>query len=269
MTHLSKIAILLTLTLFATACSSDSSPNKSDADHDIGHDTSQPDADAEQDTAQPDVKDNEDEEDPNCHHDCWSGYNCKDGKVYQGTGSPLPCSEANEQFIQTCNAGYLVGTCEAGCVENIEFPHQIENPDNSEDPWKVLCNESLPTECTVTLELSDSLITIPTTWPTPLAANSRPLICWETPQDATLPADENGWQVVVQREDKVVENPDSNEWLTTLLPVETRQIHYGNCDLQPTNCTTANNLTPGKYFIHILEPNNPTGLAASLVVTVE
>ncbi len=144
-----------------------------------------------------------------------------------------------------------------------------ENNDTKDEEIDSNVPDDLPKECTVTLEISDSFLTIPTTWPTPITANTRPLICWETPQGVSLPATENGWELVVQREDKASEDLESSEWRTTLLPIETRQIHYGNCDLQPTNCTTAADLTPGTYFIHILEPNNPTGPAASLVLTVE
>ena len=258
MSQITRTLFVLALLVSIPACSSTSDTTNNDANKsDVGHDTSQQ-----------DTKDNQDEADPNCHHDCWSGYHCVEGNVFQGAGSPLPCTEATKENIQLCDEGTLVGTCEKGCIEHADF--------TAEGPWEVLCHQDitepdpeLPTDCTVTLELSNSIITIAQTWPTPIAATPRPLICWTTPPDATLPAPENGWEVVVQREDKLSDDFEFSEWSTTLLPVQTRQIHYGDCDLQPTNCTTAKDLTPGKYFIHVLEPNNPNGLAASLVVTVE
>ncbi len=126
--------------------------------------------------------------------------------------------------------------------------------------------DELPTECTVTLELSDGLI-LAKTWPTPIEANSRPLICWTLPEGAA-PAVQDGWDLVVEREETASGELETAEWYATGVPAETRQIHYASCD-QAADCSTAADLAAGNYFIHILEANQPTGYAASLVITVE
>lgn len=161
------------------------------------------------------------------------------------------------------NAGETENTGEAENAGETENSQDEENTGNSEEEKEE--EEKFAEDCSVILELSDGII-LAETWPEPVPVDIRPLICWELPEGVAEASAENGWEVIVQREDKVAEDMDSKEWSIMGLNPALRQIHYGVCETPNQGCTEFIPLSEGRYFIHILEPFNDIGPAASLVV---
>jgi hypothetical protein len=127
-------------------------------------------------------------------------------------------------------------------------------------------NDEDPEDCVLELELDDGLI-IADTREDPLDADSFPLICWHVPDGKTLPDADDGWKVRVEREENA--GGEQVEWRTVGLDVALREITYGDCSVDADECTDAADLYPGSYFVHVLDPGNPAGLAGSLVFDVE
>lgn len=144
-------------------------------------------------------------------------------------------------------------------------PEPTPNPQPEPEPGP---EEEFAEDCTVVLEVSDGLV-VGETWPEAISAKVRPLICWEVPQGVAEPAAENGWQILVEREESASGDLESGEWFVTGLEPSRREIHYGECEEPNQGCQEFEPLSEGTYFIHLLEPNNPAGPAASLVVEVE
>ncbi len=127
-------------------------------------------------------------------------------------------------------------------------------------------NNEDPEDCVLELELDDGLV-IADTREDPLSADSIPLICWHVPDGKTLPDADDGWKIRVEREENA--GGEQVEWRTVGLDVALREIIYGDCTVDADECTDAADLYPGTYFVHVLDPGNPVGLAGSLVFDVE
>lgn len=121
-------------------------------------------------------------------------------------------------------------------------------------------------DCTLELVLSTGLI-VAESWETPLSAGQLPRICWEVPQDATLPDPGAGWKIRVERSENA--GSENFAWRVRGYAPEFLEIGYGECPDGVQECTEAHDLAPGSYFVHVFDDGDPTGLAGSLVVEVQ
>ncbi len=142
------------------------------------------------------------------------------------------------------------------------------DPDTGDEGADAGENGTVDEDCTLELNLSDGLI-VAQTWEESVDAQSQPLICWSVPQNAVLPDEEDGWEIRVEREENAGAPIDGLEWYVDGYSSTAVEIRYGDCEGEADQCSEATPLTAGTYFLHIIDPGDSHGLAASLVFDVE
>ncbi|MBA2665244.1 MAG: choice-of-anchor D domain-containing protein [Bradymonadaceae bacterium] len=137
-----KAQLTTTLLLsFALACSPAERP--SNEDRDTG-DVSVSDAkdigsieDEDGNGSQDDPTEDETDALEGCHYDCFGGYACREGSVYEFDYGALSCDEPGyDELVKGCTEGWLVGQCEFGCAS------EIPDLQSWEAHWTIACGRA-------------------------------------------------------------------------------------------------------------------------------